>query len=70
MLYSLETNDSDNVINVSVLIGGDYLVQEMGECPSSNQLDYDDYNITLTGSRVSATACGVEPAEHAWPPPT
>jgi prepilin-type N-terminal cleavage/methylation domain-containing protein len=70
MLYSMEQNDPTTTINVDVLITADYLVQEMGECPSSGTADFDDYDITLVDSRVTGCACGVKPADHSWTPPS
>ncbi len=68
-LYVLDNNVINSVFNVTVLEVAGYTRDVVGECPTSNAVDYDDYQITVVNQRVTALACDIEPAEHAWTPP-
>jgi hypothetical protein len=57
------------IINVNVLEAAGYVGQELCECPTSPNKDFDDYTITIVNLDVTAISCDVKPALHAWAPP-
>jgi Tfp pilus assembly protein PilE len=65
-LYIAEQNESDAVLNVTVLQAGDYISLTPSECPASLNKDWDDYTITIAGGAVTEIRCDVEPALHLW----
>ncbi len=68
-LYALDNQLVNIVFNVTTIEGGDYLPARVGECPSSDVKDWDDYQVTVTNGVVVAILCDVEPALHDWTPP-
>jgi prepilin-type N-terminal cleavage/methylation domain-containing protein len=68
-LYVIDTHTMNSVFNVTTLEAADYLPQRVGECPSSNNPDWDDYQVTVKNGIVVAIACQVEPVLHDWTPP-
>ena len=68
-LYGADLNIRDDVINVTELLAGKYVVAPLGECPASDVYDNDDYTITFTDGRVSEIVCDVLPEEHHWAGP-
>jgi len=65
VLYTMDTNQSGAVsFNVSALVTADYLTQEVGECPESASVDYDDYTINVSSYRVTNIACAIQPVRH------
>ena len=64
---------SDNLvgtqnINVTVLTGATLLTQGVGECPSSNNIDFDDYAIDYTNGDITSITCSILGAEHLYTP--
>lgn len=68
-LYGAEQNIVNDVINVTDLLPGKYVVSPLGECPASELEDNDDYTITFVGGRVSDIECDVLPELHHWEGP-
>jgi len=64
-LYAMDNNISANTtINVSVLLAGNYVTQDICECPESNIDDYNDYEITFSAFHITKLHCDVEPVSH------
>lgn len=68
-LYAAEHNVSDDVINVTDLLPGKYVVAALGECPASEVDDNDDYTITIADGSISLIVCDVLPELHQWDGP-
>jgi prepilin-type N-terminal cleavage/methylation domain-containing protein len=68
-LYGAEMNVGDDVVNVTDLLAGKYVVAPLGECPASEVEDNDDYTITFTGGAVTEIVCDVLPEAHHWDGP-
>jgi len=68
-LYAIDTHTLNAVLAVTDLEGANYLPQRVGECPSSDVKDFDDYHLTIKNGIVAAITCDVEPVLHAWIPP-
>lgn len=68
-LYAIDNVIQNAVINVTVLEAADYLSKEVGECPHSQNLDFDDYTVTIQNMEVTAIRCDVYTIPHAWTPP-
>ena len=63
----------DNLIgtqleNVAVLTAAGLITQEVGECPSSGTVDFDDYDVQYTAGDVTSIACSILGAEHLYTP--
>ena len=65
-LYIAETGVVAAIINVTVLQAGNHISQTPSECPSSGNLDYDDYTITIANQVVTVIRCDIKPADHFW----
>jgi prepilin-type N-terminal cleavage/methylation domain-containing protein len=68
-LYAAEQGIANAVVNVTDLLAGKYVVAPLGECPSSDVDDNDDYTITIVGGGVTQIVCDVLPADHHWDGP-
>lgn len=68
-LYGAEQSVGDAVVNVTDLLAGRYVVAPLGECPSSDVDDNDDYTITFVGGSITQIVCDVLPVEHHWDGP-
>lgn len=68
ILYSAELRITDAVIAVSTLIEAGYLPDAIGECPTSDLGDFDDYEVTIEAGDVTAIVCMVAVDDHHWDP--
>jgi prepilin-type N-terminal cleavage/methylation domain-containing protein len=68
ILYASETLVGTQNINISVLTGSGLITQEVGECPSSGTVDFDDYNLSYVNNDLTAITCSILGAEHAYVP--
>ncbi len=68
-LYACDNNIVDDVINVSDLFPGKYVASQLGECPSSDVEDNDDYTITIANREAVIIECDVLPEGHHWDGP-
>ena len=68
-LYAIDNTILNAVINVDVLEAAGYVSLEVGECPHSQNKDYDDYTVTIQNLEVTAIRCDIFTIPHAWTPP-
>lgn len=68
VLYSAEQRITDAVIAVSTLIDAGYLPDVVGECPSSDVGDFDDYEVTIEAGDITTIDCRVAVDDHHWDP--
>jgi prepilin-type N-terminal cleavage/methylation domain-containing protein len=68
VLYAMENVVGTQTINVTVLTGADYLQQEVGECPSSPNVDFDDYTVDYVAGEVTTVSCDILVLEHLYGP--
>jgi prepilin-type N-terminal cleavage/methylation domain-containing protein len=69
LLYSSLSNPGTVNVDVNVLTGGGWLVEEAAECPQSTVHAMNDYTIHFTANRVTQIDCKIQPAEHQWDVP-
>ena len=68
-LYAHDTDlTTTTSINVDVLTAAGFLVQEVGDCPSSQTVDWDDYNVQYTSGTITAITCAIRGGEHLYAP--
>lgn len=68
VLYAADIAVGTQVVNVNVLWGAGYLTQEVGECPSSGTVDWDDYRVSFVSNEVTGVVCSIRGAEHLYTP--
>lgn len=69
LLWGNDNDVTGNVsINVTVLTAAGLLQQEVGECPSSGNTDYDDYTIDFTNGVITQIICTIRGADHLYEP--
>ena len=68
ILWGMENDPGNAVINVSVIIAAELIQQNAGECPSSNIDDWVDYTLTYVNNEISIMSCNVKGALHAYVP--
>ena len=68
-LYIADNGTVDAVISATDLSDNGYTTRPVGECPNDGDDDYDDYELTIEGGRVTGIVCLVEPEDHEWVPP-
>jgi len=64
LLYCSDHGITDGVLNSEILCEEGYCTEEIAECPCSEHVDFDDYNITIVGGDIEAIECTVEGEEH------
>jgi hypothetical protein len=68
VLYAAETIVGSVTINVNAISGANLVMQEVGECPSSQNVDFDDYRVTYVDDEVTALICDIVGADHLYEP--
>ena len=68
-LYAADNNIVNDVINVTDLAPGKYVVAQLGECPSSDVADNDDYTVTIINREAVVIECDVMGDAHLWEGP-
>jgi prepilin-type N-terminal cleavage/methylation domain-containing protein len=68
MVYAIDNNTGTVNINVQVLTAAGLLVQDVGECPASGNVDFDDYTIAFLNGEVDEVACSIRPNQHSYDP--
>ena len=67
-LYAMDNIVGTQTINVTVLTGADYVAQDIGECPSSGNVDFDDYTVEYVAGEVTTVTCSILGVEHLYEP--
>jgi len=68
VIYGIDNDIVNAVINVDVLWGAALVQRQVGECPSSGTVDFDDYRIQYTNREVTGITCSIKGAEHLYVP--
>jgi prepilin-type N-terminal cleavage/methylation domain-containing protein len=68
VLYAMDNTVGSQTINVTVLTAADYVAQDIGECPSSGTVDFDDYSVEYVVGEVTAITCSILALEHLYVP--
>ncbi len=68
VLYAADNLVGTQIVNVDVLTAAGLLNQEVGECPASGTVDFDDYTIDYQNDQVVAITCSILGAEHLYQP--
>jgi prepilin-type N-terminal cleavage/methylation domain-containing protein len=63
-LYCSDTGFQDGAISSLVLHDAGYCGDDVSECPDSQALDRDDYDVTVVGGRVTQIDCLIRGAQH------
>jgi prepilin-type N-terminal cleavage/methylation domain-containing protein len=66
--YAVDNIVPDGDMNISVLAAAGYAPQQLCECPSSGNPDFDDYTITWLDRMPVEVECTVMGADHDWVP--
>ena len=66
-IYSADNNLTGNqAINVSNLVASELINREVGECPSSGTVDFDDYDVNLVNGDAIQITCSIRGADHQY----
>ena len=68
ILYGSENLLGTEVVNVDVLWGAGILTEEVGECPSSGTVDWDDYRVNFVNDDPTAIICSIRAVDHLFTP--
>jgi len=68
LLYGADNDIGTQNINVMILTAAGLITQEVGECPSSGNVDFDDYGVQYTASEITSVTCSILGAEHLYVP--
>jgi prepilin-type N-terminal cleavage/methylation domain-containing protein len=68
IIYGMDNDVVTQNINVTVLTAAGLIMQEVGECPSSANVDFNDYSVQYVGREVTALTCSIKGAEHLYTP--
>lgn len=68
VIYATDNLIGTQLENVAVLTAAGLITQEVGESPSSGNLDFDDYDVQYTAGDVTSIACSILGAEHLYTP--
>jgi type IV pilus assembly protein PilA len=68
IVYAIDHGISDATVNCLPLQNEGYIIAPLGECPSSNVVDNDDYDIDIIGGVARDVTCLIEGANHEWEP--
>ena len=68
ILYGMESDPGTGNINASQLWVAELVTQEMAECPSSEDNDFDDYQLLFINSELSLIGCDEEGPLHPYVP--
>jgi len=68
VIYTMDNLVGTQLDNVTVLTAAGFITQEVGECPSSANVDFDDYDIQYTVGDVTSITCNILGAEHLYTP--
>jgi prepilin-type N-terminal cleavage/methylation domain-containing protein len=63
-LYCSDTGFETGVISALDLHNAGYCSDDICECPDSEALDRDDYDVTVEGGRVTRVDCLIKGEEH------
>lgn len=66
IMYSNDNNFMDGNLNVNVLFLAGYASDTISDCPTSNILDSDDYDLRFVSGRITQIACSIKPALHSY----
>lgn len=69
ILYAADITPGSGTVNVTTFQPGKYVNTQTSECPTSTVDDWDDYTVTLTNNRVTATRCLVKGLDHTYTAP-
>ena len=64
LLYGFENGIANQDIDCGNLVTADLIAPELGECPLSDTLDYDDYLLVYANGELSDIDCQVVGLEH------
>ena len=64
VLYSADTGTLEGEITSLMLHDAGYVTDELCDCPSSQDIGFDDYVMTLTDGKVVWITCKVKGDEH------
>ena len=65
VLYSADNKILDGAITSTMLHDAGYVTDELCDCPSGDEIGFDDYTMTLTDGKVVWIECLVKGDEHA-----
>ena len=68
VVYAADNIPGTVIINVAVLTAANLLMQDVGECPSSGNADFDDYAVQYVNNRLTEVTCSIKGIEHEYTP--
>jgi prepilin-type N-terminal cleavage/methylation domain-containing protein len=67
-VYAMDHGITDGAVNSLDLTNDGYIISPLGECPSSNNLDNDDYDAVISGGVGRDVTCLIRGVDHEWEP--
>lgn len=67
-IYAADNVVGTQNINVTILTAATLITQEVGECPSSGNIDFDDYAIDYNNGEITSITCNILGVEHLYTP--
>lgn len=67
-IYAQDNNIQTTAINVNAITATGLITREVGECPSSGNKDWDDYNIQFNNGAVTQITCSIRGPDHLYTP--
>lgn len=67
-VYAMDNGIVNGVVNSGVLTADGYAIAPLGECPSSEVFDNDDYDVDIVDGVGSDATCLIRGNDHPWEP--